>query len=168
MQRLDRPPNSHSITIVSGTGWREYAKGASLLHDGQDDANVRQDYPIEIDESLPGALVEQVRKRRMEDQSAAEEPSVRRKLCQNPPKMDQLGLVRWAGVLSRSDVTDFEHGPFDRVKVLWRKDDQARLKELKHVRKEIQSMRTRLDDLWNKVTFFKEQEEDAQEQKDAL
>ena len=142
--------------------------GARLLRNDQNDADVRQDYPIEIDDSPPDALVSRARKRRMEDDAAAEPPSARQKLRQSPPKASRPGFISWKEVLSKPDAIDSGRGVLEQVEDMCRKDDQARSKELQRVRREIQSMRTRLDGLWDKIRYLEEQEEDAREQRVAL
>ena len=151
------------------------AKGAKLLHDGQNDANARQDYPIEIDDSPLHAPVRSVRKRRMEDDAAADTPPSRRKLRQNPPKASRPRLIIWKEALSEASTTGSRRSMLERVEDMCQEDDQARSKELKRVRKEIldarkeiRGLHSRLDELWSMVEYLKEQEDDAREQGIAL
>ena len=144
------------------------AEGAWLLYHGQNDANVRQDYPIEIDDSRFNAPVGSVRKRRTKNDAAAETPSARRKLRQSPSKASHPGFINWKEVLSKPDATDSRRGMLEQVEDMCRKDDQARSKKLRRVRKEIGDMQARLDDLCSTVRDLEKQEENARKQKQAL
>ena len=142
--------------------------GARLLRNDQNDADVRQDFPNEIDDSLPDAPARPARKRRMEDDAAAETTSARRKLRQSPSKASRPGFISWKEVLSKPDAIGSAGGMLEQVKDWSRRDDHARSRELRRVRKEIRGMQTRLDGLWDKIRYLEEQEDDAREQTDAL
>jgi hypothetical protein len=143
-------------------------EGAKLLHDGQNDADARQDFPNEIDDSPPDVLVMPVRKPRMEDDAAAEKLSARRKLRQSPSKARRPGFISWTQVSLRPDATDSGRGVLEQVEDMCRKDGQARSKKLRRVQKEIRSMQARLRDLLNEVGLLEEQEEDARKQRNVL
>ena len=132
------------------------AEGAKLLYNGQNDTNIRQDYSIEIDDSLPDAPVGSVWKRRMEDDAAAGTPSARRKLRQHPPKANHTGFISWKEVSLEPNTAGPKHSALDRIKSRCHKDDQARWKELGRVRAQTRRMQAQLDDLRNKVGFLEE------------
>ena len=111
----------------------------------------------------------------MKNDTTAEPPPARKRLRQSPLKTSHPGFVSWKEVSSEPNATGFRGSMLEQVEEMCRKDDRARLREFKRMRKEIQSARkelqgimNRLDNLRDEVEYLREQEDDAREQGGAL
>lgn len=166
-QHVQQSPNSHSSTAVPRTDLQDVHK-VKRLHDGQNDADMKQDYPIEIDDPLLDAPARPVRKRRMEGDAATKTTSAQQKLRRCRSKASYPWFPGLEEALAKPDTTKPVGDTIERINDWHRKDADARQRELEHVEQEIQRVHNRLRDLYDERLYLKDKEEKSKTRSKAL